>query len=182
MTNQDVFNRIYDLKEWGEGSGPGSDPDKAGDFLDWVHDKIAGPHSLIDIGCGDGRLARHIAPLFDNYIGVDISERAIQRHHKTTIYPSVRMDAADGEWRADIALIKDVLQHLPFQDCFRLLNAVRKCAHVVVINDVPDSIKAPDCQVGGYRPIDPLYFNREFKCATMINVGGFRKGVWEWCP
>lgn len=182
MNLQETFDDIYRNDRWGGGSGPGSRLSGAMDFLADLN-AASSPRqyvTLLDVGCGDGQIARGIDA--HRYLGVDVSEEAIARFKKSTNHPCVRMNAADAEWHFDFALIKDVLQHLPIEECRRLLRAVRHCGTVWVLNDRPDDIRVPDCDPGGYRPIDPSFLVPEFRVRGQYTIAGFHKVLWEWRP
>lgn len=182
MNLQETFDDIYRNDRWGNGSGPGSRLSGATEFLSDLNAVIAPCRGVrfLDVGCGDGQIARGIDA--HRYLGVDVSEEAITRFKKSTNHPCVRMNAADAEWHFDFALIKDVLQHLPMEECRRLLRAVRHCGTVWVINDRPDDIRVPDCDPGGYRPIDPRFLVPEFQVHGQYTIAGFHKVLWEWRP
>jgi len=182
MNLQETFDDIYRNDRWGNGSGPGSRLSGATEFLSDLNAVIAPCRGVrfLDVGCGDGQIARGIEAR--TYLGVDVSEEAIARFKKSTANPCVRMNAADAEWHFDFVLIKDVLQHLPLEECRRLLRAVRHCGTVWVINDRPDDIRVPDCDPGGYRPIDPRFLVPEFRVRSQYTIAGFHKVLWEWTP
>ena len=177
MSTKEAFDRIYETNGWGGGSGPGSQPAAALDLIDALNTYSNPKGSFLDIGCGDGRIASRLTAW--HYLGVDVSERAIVEFQKNTRRPCVCMDAADGKWRFDYVLIKDVLQHLPREHCQRLLRAVEACETVLVVNDVPGVGCPEECQTGGYRPIDPVALDPRFRKVREFEVAGFRKGLWE---
>ena len=84
-----------------------------------------------------------------------------------------------GVYRPDLAIIKDVFQHLPFSECENILEALTKCRHILVTNDTPEGDQ-PDCEAGGYRPIDitkpPL--NRAAVKVWEGEIAGFRKATY----
>lgn len=182
MSNlSEVFDDIYRHDRWGNGSGPGSKPISAITFLKDLTAFTKGKTAL-DVGCGDGRLAGCWAEYAASYLGVDVSAESITLFRKSSQHPCVQMNVADAVWHFDFALIKDVLQHLPLEECSRLLRAVRNCGTVWVINDQPDGIRVPDCDPGGYRPIDPRFLVPEFRVRSQYTIAGFHKVLWEWTP
>jgi len=61
MSIHAVFDRIYQESVWGHKSGPGSDPKNAGPWIEVVNQYLSmeSVHTIVDVGCGDGRLMRH---------------------------------------------------------------------------------------------------------------------------
>jgi len=180
----EVFDDIYRNDRWGNGSGPGSDRRSAEKVISDVNDCLADSYSksMLDIGCGDGQLARWFRPAV--YLGVDVSGEALKAFRRNTIAGEslVQMNAADAVWHFDFVLIKDVLQHLPLEECQRLLRSVRHCGKVWVINDCPSKTTLSDCKAGDYRPIDPRVFVPEFRVRGQYLVARFHKTLWEWAP
>jgi SAM-dependent methyltransferase len=82
--------------------------------------------SVLDFGCGVGRLSRELGRRFDRYVGVDISAgmveraRALNESENCTFVVNDRPDLSrfeDGEFDAVVSFI--VLQHLPDRDLIR---------------------------------------------------------------
>jgi SAM-dependent methyltransferase len=83
--------------------------------------------SVLDFGCGVGRLSRELSTRFDRYVGVDISAAMVERARSlnggfanSTFLVSDRPDLSrfeDGEFDAIVSLI--VLQHIPDRDLIR---------------------------------------------------------------
>ncbi|MGA9633932.1 MAG: class I SAM-dependent methyltransferase [Solirubrobacterales bacterium] len=83
--------------------------------------------SVLDFGCGVGRLSRELGRRFERYVGVDISPGMVERA-RTLNADSANCDFivndrpdlsrfADGEFDAVVSFI--VLQHLPERDLIR---------------------------------------------------------------
>jgi SAM-dependent methyltransferase len=82
--------------------------------------------SVLDFGCGVGRLSRELGRRFDRYVGVDISSgmveraRALNEAENCTFVVNDRPDLSrfgDGEFDAVVSFI--VLQHIPDRDLIR---------------------------------------------------------------
>jgi SAM-dependent methyltransferase len=163
-TLRDTFDDIYRGDLWNGGSGPGSHPVNTWEYVAWINDfiRLNKSKTFLDVGCGDfqmfaGRFLEDIA-----YIGIDESEEAIVRAVENS-----RPDFAfSGRLRVfgrypifecvgpfDIVHIKDVLQHLPFDECKRILEHAKKIGRTVIVtNEYPPC--SHDIEPGGYRPID----------------------------
>lgn len=85
------------------------------------------PRSVLDFGCGVGRLSRELARRFGRYVGVDISAGMVERARalngefgNCTFLLNERPDLSlfgDGEFDAVVSFI--VLQHIPDRDLIR---------------------------------------------------------------
>ncbi|WP_131743128.1 class I SAM-dependent methyltransferase [Actinomadura roseirufa] len=50
---------------------------------------------LVDMGCGDGGITRHLARFFERVVGLDVSPSAIARARERTSEPNVEFDVLD---------------------------------------------------------------------------------------
>lgn len=84
--------------------------------------------TILDLGCGDFNVGNYIAPLFNNYIGVDIVESLVIRNQtkfgSKTISFLCRDITSDELPRADLICIRQVLQHLSNQDIQAFLDNI----------------------------------------------------------
>lgn len=77
--------------------------------------------SVVDVGCGDGRLAREIALRFPaaRVLGVDYSDRAIglakalNADVPSLFFESIDITSAHSLERHDIAVLMEVFEHIP---------------------------------------------------------------------
>lgn len=127
----------------------------AEEMQEWVDTTVErllafGPRRVLDVGCGTGLLLSRLAPVVEQYIGVDASRATVE---------SLRRELASGglggvdvsEGRADdiarfrgrgidLVVVNSVVQYLPSLDHLR--SVVRQAVHVVaprgtvVIGDV----------------------------------------------
>ncbi len=163
-TTYSAFEQRYQQGGWnGMGSGPGSAPAANVEYLSLLQQMIAhtpGITTVLDIGCGDWQLMRCIDLHAVQYLGVDVAQSMIDKNRERFASPNVQfelLDPPEQEFpRFDLAIIKDVLQHLPYAAAAELLrNAVRSCRWVLVTNDyVLENNR--DIEVGDYRPINML--------------------------
>src|SRR5262249_40500490 len=82
--NRDIYRKIYESHA---ALTPGSEAVGAGDYdrigrieFDLLRGEgLAPAHTLLDLGCGNGRLAVHVVPYLRDgaYVGVDISRRLL---------------------------------------------------------------------------------------------------------
>lgn len=159
---REVFDHIYQHNIWGKGdglvvhSGPGSDPLVTAPYVEAVRGFIAarGITSLVDLGCGDFRVGAQLLTPGLRYYGVDIVSRVIEVNTKTHATPAVTfmcLDAISEELpRADLCLIREVLQHLSNDQIARILHRCRAFHYVIVTESVaaPDRFTTPNVNIG----------------------------------
>lgn len=104
----------------------------------------AGARTVLDIGCGGGDVARHLARLAARdrleieILGIDPDPRAIAFAETHAPVGGVRFRCADAdacEARFDFVLSNHVLHHLPTEGIPRLCAASERLAHVAVIHN-----------------------------------------------
>ena len=132
-----VFDDVYSTRQWSRfeedfHSGPGSVGSSASQYADCIRDLIRQRNirSVVDVGCGDFRVARGFVSDEINYIGVDIVGPLIARNQAAYGSDTVRfvqLDATrDPLPDGDLCLIREVLQHLSISQITQVLQAVRK--------------------------------------------------------
>jgi SAM-dependent methyltransferase len=145
-----VFRRAYREARWGgEGqgfhSGPGSVGPAAERYAACIRQFIAerGIKSVVDMGCGDFRVASQIVSSQIDYIGVDVVDELIATNNQR--YGSDRVRFAclditqDAVPDADLCLIREVLQHLSNAEIAKILQAVEKYRYVIYSDYQPAS-------------------------------------------
>ncbi|MEG3162940.1 amino acid adenylation domain-containing protein [Sphingomonas sp. LB2R24] len=116
----------------------------AGEMESWLGETVGrilacSPKKILEIGCGEGLVVQHLAPLCERYVGTDISSAALSKLRRWTgedpVYKClelVRGDAAGlpkyprGEF--DTIVLNSVAQYFPdkdylievLEDCLRL--------------------------------------------------------------
>lgn len=92
------------------------------------------PETIVDVGCGDGRMTRELALQFPGrrVIGIDYSARAI------ALAKALNSDLAGIEFTrlditrphglpsSDAAILMEVFEHIPPEDCREFLEGLRK--------------------------------------------------------
>ena len=150
-----VFDRIYRTHEWGKGSGNGSDPAVAAEYIRYV-EQFVRDHAIrtvLDCGCGDLRIASSVDWGDASYHGIDVSPIALGL--AAEVQAPLTLEHAsilERDWSCDLALVKDVFQHLSFADIRLGLKRLQGCKYILATNDVPGVPR--DIANGGYRPVD----------------------------
>lgn len=159
-----IFGEIYRKKLWGDMSGPGSDlATEARPYVDLMNTiiEIGGIKSVIDLGCGDGRVG--MALKVPSYVGIDCHDEYTEK---------LRRIAPDRQWivrdfyrhREDIPdgealLIKDVFHHWPNKMIIDFLGwAIRsgKWNRIIFTQDCHQQEDGSDTYLGGYRALNPV--------------------------
>ncbi|MCW3465420.1 class I SAM-dependent methyltransferase [Chitinophaga nivalis] len=89
------------------------------DFItDALHNTIPENGTILDVGCGNGIISRHLGQLGYNVLGIDVSEKAIGVARSLTSRPNVRFEAISAEKLVaagntyDAVICSEVLEHL----------------------------------------------------------------------
>ncbi len=120
-----AFSAVYAQRAWGDDgsvfySGPGSAESTVTDaYVRMLADRFdAMPERprVLDLGCGDFRVARRLIPHVASYTGIDVVPELVdynQAHFGSDRVRFVCADvAADDLPVADVVLVREVLQHL----------------------------------------------------------------------
>ena len=152
LSLEETFSRIYHEARWGSApsgvrfhSGTGSLPEFSAayerfviEFLD-RHSEI---RSIVDLGCGDFQVSDRILRGLNRsveYIGCDIVRELIEHNQATHTRPGVRFrhcNVIDGELpTGDLALVRQVMQHLSNTDIQRIIAKIRKVYSVAIVTE-----------------------------------------------
>jgi hypothetical protein len=144
---ESIFTKIYKEKVWGEGtlssplSGLGSAPEMAKPYVDLVSKIVKSLNitSILDIGHGDWVMWQDYKFEDTKYFGIDIAEDIGDQNTKIHGNENThfkKVSSQDKLDRADLALCKDVFQHLSHEDIRRILSQSNNFNHIVICNDV----------------------------------------------
>ena len=164
-----IFNHIYKTSYWGNNqagqghSGFGSTVDATLIYRTFLQDflKVNNIQSVVDAGCGDWEFSQAIDWTGIDYKGFDIVEDVIKANIEKHSAPNVSFAVAnivkDPLPKADLLIVKHVLQHIPNAEVHQFLPQIHKYKHVLLINSVdPKTLSGnnKDTTVGGYRHLD----------------------------
>jgi SAM-dependent methyltransferase len=192
---QELFQEIYDRKEWGSGSGPGSHPQGLGPYYDFLEHVLQTrrPARVLDLGCGYFAPYAHLDWGNVHYTGIDVVANCVRNN--AAYATSGRMFLRD-DWSAirslpdaDLAVCKDVLQHWSHNDVCKGLLRLSKYPIVLITNSIAykdDSVNQ-DIKTGGFRPLNlllPPYSIRasESKQYRLVTNRGDQKLMLLWQP
>jgi SAM-dependent methyltransferase len=169
LPHGEVFDFVYAANIWGGASGgsigtsgEGSADAATAPYRDFLAGfmREKGIASVHDVGCGDWQLGRLIDWTGIDYVGVDVSS-AVMRNTRKYAAKNIRfVEGAAREMelpRADLLILKDVLQHWSNDDILRFLPKLGGFRYSLITNG-GNPAKAPDAnrniRAGGYRLID----------------------------
>jgi hypothetical protein len=144
-------------------------------MLHKIIDYTPGVNTVIDIGCGDFQLMKELKHS-KKYIGTDTSQYIIDENKRK--YPGIQFECVnivtDELPSGDLAIVKDVLQHLPNSDILKVLEKLKKYKWVIITNDYTEK-NGGDISVGSWRPVNILV--EPFKVDGMTLYGYIGKQV-----
>ena len=128
LSTKELFSKIYRTGAWGQSpdgarkfySGAGShDPSIVGPYIDSVVrflQQFPEKPDVVDLGCGDFSIGSQIRPACGRYIACDIVDPLIESNRAA--FATLGVDfrvldlTVDAIPRADVVIIREVLQHL----------------------------------------------------------------------
>lgn len=106
------------------------------DILKWLreYDLCDDRSVVLDIGCGAGRVAYHVAPVVKFLYGIDVSDEMVERARRNLAHLSnveIRLtsgESLDGFADQSIDLVYSilVLQHMERTNCYRLFSEIAR--------------------------------------------------------
>lgn len=161
-----IFTDIYRQKRWGDGAGGGSLPEFCGPYMRLI-EQLSRGCDVLDIGCGDGLLASRINWSSSRYIGVEIVPDVAEK----CVLPCICADAMFYDLpRADLVIVKEVMQHLSEPDIRRLLGNIHRCcpdAQLLHCSYVDHPVNRPT-PTGGSRCVDLAKAPFELSAETVL--------------
>jgi SAM-dependent methyltransferase len=143
--------------------------------------------SVVDIGCGVGRLCQLAAPFAGSVVGIDYDETHIGQARRANLRPNVEFRVGDvttalPNQRFDLALLVAVLEHI--EDVDSLLRSIRAVASRLIV-EVPDF--EADCLNAVRRDLDCVWYTdadhvREYTQRVLgehLARNGWRPSQWE---
>lgn len=147
---KDVMEQIYDQSLWGGKefdfySGIGShDPMIVNIYVKTVTNFLKSHDhkmTICDIGCGDFNIGQHIFKYSKKYFAIDIVEELIERNKikfKTKNLEFLCLDIANEVLpKADVIIIRQVLQHLSNNEIQQILNKLKTCKYIILTEHLP---------------------------------------------
>jgi SAM-dependent methyltransferase len=153
---QEIFSEVYRAKAWDlDSSSPNDFFSGFGSHVQPMIDGyvsaltpiLAGKPSVVDLGCGDFNIGKHIRPLCGRYVACDVVPELIQRNKAK--FADLDVDfrhvdiVADPLPAGDVALIRQVLQHLNNAQISKVVAKLPAYKIIIVTEHIP---------AGGFTP------------------------------
>ncbi|EMY61973.1 class I SAM-dependent methyltransferase [Leptospira terpstrae] len=160
---QVAFEKVYDEKKWGDGSGIGSWPENAGPYLKLLQESLNDPKytTIVDLGCGDWKLMETLSiPEEKKYVGYDLVTDLIAQNTKKYSKKNVKFlvikQLSDiRNVSADLLIVKDVLHHWPIAHInYFLKEILPNYRYALITNDYNFFASNQDIAFAEFRPIN----------------------------
>lgn len=157
---KDVMEQIYTMKLWGKNdsnfySGLGSHhPEIVDPYIDILSSFLQSfktPLKVCDLGCGDFNVGKELVKYTDKYIGVDIVKDLIE--HNTKTFNQKNLDfqcldiAVDDLPSGDIAILRQVLQHLSNIEIQGILAKLSDYKYLILTEHLPEGKFVPNKEI-----------------------------------
>lgn len=142
LSMKDTFSEIYQNRKWYKGSGSGSLAENTAPYRLLLQELINRDdiRTVIDLGCGDWQFSKLIDWSSVSYNGIDVVPEVIESNIR--LYgnlPHITFTCKDMLYekpKADLLIVKDVLQHWPNEDIQLFLKHVQGCKYVLITNSI----------------------------------------------
>jgi hypothetical protein len=159
--NEEVFEDIYVNRKWGFGprSGGGSSLNQTRVLAERLPELVYSLdlEKILDCGCGDWTWMKNVDLKGAKYTGLDVSPSAIADLQAK--FPDRKFKVADicrdKLPKADLALCRDVLVHLPFDNIWDFISNLKSSKiRYLATTAFPSRTLNRDCETGDWRPIN----------------------------
>jgi hypothetical protein len=157
-----VFEDIYERNLWGFNSGHGSLPSATKGYREYLQKflELNNIKSVVDYGCGDWQFSQYMDWSNIDYLGLEAVNNLVilntQKFGSPNIKFKVSLDDPIKLPKADLLIVKDVLQHFSNEDINKFIkNILPKFSFALITNDVtPVHLLNTNISTGGVRPLD----------------------------
>lgn len=179
------FDRWYTT---GDGSGPGSSPEATVEWRALVESMLTPGCVVVDVGCGDWQHSRLIDWDDARYVGIEVVPALVERLRGQ--FPGREFHLLDPGGGcsglaalldgtlpdgADLAICKDVIQHLSNGESLALLSALLpRVGRLLLVNDTCNEANV-DVEVGGCRHVDPRTPPYSLEAEEVLRMCGGQK-------
>ena len=157
-----AFSKVYDENVWQrkDTSGPGSSVQHTGDYRVFLERVMRSRQvkRVLDVGCGLWEYMHHVNLTGIEYLGIDPVPSVIKRNKALNLPSNIQfqcgvIDDVPDLGGYDLAIVKDVFQHLPNSLIIEMLEKLKVVPVLLVTNDLLNSPNT-NCDLGGFRKIN----------------------------
>ncbi|RXG13267.1 methyltransferase [Leeuwenhoekiella aestuarii] len=157
---KDAMQQVYEKNLWGGRdtsfySGAGShDRETVQPYIEEViafFKSLENPPVVCDLGCGDFNVGKELVSYTQAYKAVDIVPELIAHNKNTFKSKQLTFDtidlANDALPEGDVALVRQVLQHLSNAEIQRIVNQLYAYPYVILTEHVPEAEFTPNIDI-----------------------------------
>lgn len=141
---QSHFEDVYRRNRWKHGSGGGSLPSNTTEYRSLLQQLLTTlrPAHVLDLGCGDWQFSKLVDWGDATYLGIDVVPDVVASNNKLFSNPKTSFLWGDllscDLPRADLVVVKDVLQHLQQEQIDKILSRISELTpnHVLITNSI----------------------------------------------
>lgn len=183
MPDSKIFDEIYANDSWGFGSGHGSLPSVTKSYRDFLQSFIADNDvkTVLDFGCGDWQFSKYMNWDGVDYLGVETVDSLVKQNQlaygkKNIKFAKTPRDLAKLP-KADLLIVKDVLQHLESQKISEFISKVlgKYSYSLITNNTIPVERVNAEISMGAFRPLDLRLPPFNLKAAAVHSFGRKRQ-------
>jgi hypothetical protein len=157
---QRAMNQVYKNQLWGTNgttfySGEGShDPVIVQPYIQALNGFLRSfkqPLSICDLGCGDFNIGKQISVSASSYIGIDIVPDLVTychdnyaNDHCSFLYSDIAKDELPS---ADVAILRQVLQHLSNEEILQIIPKLYSYKYLVLTEHLPLEAFIPNADI-----------------------------------
>lgn len=197
-----AFEHIYRDKLWGESgdfySGEGSHESRIVDpyvdaIIEFARTEFTDLPSAVDLGCGDFNVGSRIRHAFSGYVACDVVEPLVERNRQRFSGLSVEFRLCDLTKdplpSGEVAMIRQVLQHLSNADVSKVTGKLSAFRWVIVTEHLPGGrfvanldkprgydIRAHRDPPSGLDLVQAPFSMKVFEARTLCRVGSGTNG------
>ncbi len=144
----DFYNDYYEKLHTNKGEVTSIEKKRINTTINLIPENVK---SLLDVGCGDGRIVNCLAGKYEKIYGLDISHNALEKVKTNKIHGSLeKLPFLDNSF--DILLCTEVLEHLPYPIYKKAIKEIERVSKKYILVTVPYNenldirmIKCPEC-------------------------------------
>lgn len=171
MHESDFYNGYYEKLHASKRKLTNDEENRIKATIDLIPDDV---QSLLDVGCGDGRIINRLNGKYEKICGLDISQKALE-HVKTPKVQGSLEELPFLDNSFDILICCEVLEHLPYPVYKKAIKEMERVSKKYILISVPNNenlgsrmIKCPKCGCSSHIWRHLRSFNKE-KLKTLFN-------------